>query len=153
VGRGVLHIVYPWDVGVIAWIRFIVTMLIMGGVLLASVIAIIDAARIPASNFVDSGKHTKRFWLLLLGAGVLFAVLGALQMVGIMLNIIAIIPAAAYWYGVRSEVKPYRAKTVRAKTPMARPNFKFGRNTAKVIPFSPLDSRAAGNPNDPRFDV
>lgn len=46
--------------GVIGWIRTIITWAIIGGVLLASVIAMIDAARVPARAFSDAGKKAEK---------------------------------------------------------------------------------------------
>jgi hypothetical protein len=99
--------------GVFGWIRTIITLAIAIGVLLAVALAVVDAIRRPAASYEASGKRTKRFWLLVLAAGTLFAVLGALQMVGIMLNIIAIIPAAIYWYDVRPAIVSGRRGTSR----------------------------------------
>jgi uncharacterized membrane protein len=138
--------------GIFGWIRFAITLAVGVGVLVASILAFTDAARVPERAFVTADKRTKKFWLLVLGAGLLFSILGALQMVGIMLNIIAIIPAAAYWYGVRAEVKPQVAAIQRLNTSALRNSFS-SRPPKNTVPFSPSDSRAAGNPNDPRFDV
>lgn len=141
---------------ILLWLRFGVTVLVAAGVLLASIAGLIDAARVPESAFAAAGNRTKRFWMLLLGGGLLVSVLGALQMTGIMLNILAIIPAAAYWYGVRDEVKPRRSGSrsrvgVGAGVPLGG-NLARRRNK-NVNKTSSLDSRAAGNPNDPRFDA
>ncbi|MCL1870003.1 MAG: DUF2516 family protein [Promicromonosporaceae bacterium] len=88
-------------------IRWLVSSAVSLVVLVAAVIAIIDAARRPERAFTSEGKWTKPIWLLVLGAGLLFAVLGALGMIQIVLNIVAIGPAAVYWYGVRPAIKPY----------------------------------------------
>jgi len=177
---------YRGGMAVLVWFRFIVTILIGGGVLLASIIAMVDAARVPESAFVDADNRTKKFWLLLLGGGLVVAILGALQMVGIMLNLIAIAPAAAYWYGVRHLVKPGRftsgarssrfsvnnlpgrgpsgsgRPSLRGPSGSGRPSLRgpsgSGRPSLRRRPsggakLSPLDSQAAGNPNDPRFDL
>lgn len=135
--------------GLFTGIRMVITIAIMVGVLAASVIAFADAARVPSFAYTSNGKRTKKFWLLVLGAGLLFALMGAVQMIGIMLNIIAIVPAAAYWYGVRPEIKPQRVNYQRSVSVL---------NNS----FTPADHsfnsnqrerRPAGNPNDPRFDV
>ncbi|QAY69220.1 DUF2516 family protein [Xylanimonas protaetiae] len=76
-------------------------------VLVAAIIAIADAVRRPERAYTSEGKNTKTIWMLILGAGLLFALLGTLNMIGIVLNIIAIGPAAVYWYGVRPAIKPY----------------------------------------------
>lgn len=87
--------------------RFVLVTVIALGVLAASVVAFADAAMRPPRAFSEEGKRTKRFWLLLLGAGLLFAVLGALSMISVVLNLAALIPAAAYWYDVRPAIKPF----------------------------------------------
>lgn len=130
----------------------------MGAVLVSAVIALIDAVRTPASAFANNGKWSKKIWLLILGAGLLFAVLGALSMVGLMLNIIAIVPAAIYWYGIRAEMKPATDQANRNYLTAHRANLLKRRSNHNNrnnhgARLSPLDSRAAGNPNDPRFDV
>jgi len=143
---------------ILLWLRFGVTVLVAAGVLLASIAGLIDAARVPESAFAAAGNRTKRFWMLLLGGGLLVSVLGALQMTGIMLNILAIIPAAAYWYGVRDEVKPRRSGSRSRSRVGAGAGMPVGGNLARrrnknVNKTSSLDSRAAGNPTDPRFDA
>jgi len=171
-----------WQMMVIAWLRTWIPVALSVAVLLAAAIAFVDALRMPARSFEGTGRLVKKHWLLILGAGLLFAVLGGLGIVGIMLNLIAIAPAAAYWYGLRDEIKPYRnlarrdnrrpsnirrvgnpfsgsASTRRGSISPATANRKGTRTgwsgSAKTSNnrLSPLDSRAAGNPNDPRFDV
>lgn len=88
-------------------VRLILVTVIGIGVLVVSAIALVDAITRPERAFASEGKRTKKFWLLVLGAGALVALLGALSMVSIMLNLIALVPAAVYWYDVRPEVKPY----------------------------------------------
>ncbi|ACZ32030.1 hypothetical protein Xcel_3024 [Xylanimonas cellulosilytica DSM 15894] len=88
-------------------IRELVALAVSLTVLVVAIIAIADAARRPERAFAAEGKATKTIWTLVLGGGLLFAVLGALGMIGIVLNIIAIGPAAVYWYGVRPTIKPY----------------------------------------------
>ena len=144
---------YRLGMAVLVWFRFIVTILIGGGVLLASIIAMVDAAQVPESAFVDADNRTKKFWLLLLGGGLVVAILGALQMVGIMLNLIAIAPAAAYWYGVRQSVKPPRGSSAVRGSRFSVGNLPRPRRPSGGAKLSPLDSQAAGNPNDPRFDL
>jgi|GEM_PF-435940 len=85
-------------------LRFILVLVIGLGVLAAAVVAFVDAVRRPERAFTEAGKRTKKFWLLVLGAGLLFAVLGALNMIGIVLNLAALVPAAVYWYDVRPEL-------------------------------------------------
>jgi len=88
-------------------IRLVVTIAIGVTVLVAAVVALIDAARRPESAYAYAGKQNKRLWLLILGGGLLFAVLGALGLVTLILNIIALAPAGVYWYDVRPAVKNY----------------------------------------------
>ena len=88
-------------------IRLVVVLAIAISVLVCSLIAFFDALRRPERAFASEGKQTKTIWLLILGGGLLFAVLGALGLVSVVLNIVAIGPAAVYWYGVRPVIKPY----------------------------------------------
>ncbi|GAB2471474.1 DUF2516 family protein [Xylanimonas ulmi] len=90
-------------------VRGLVGLTISLVVLVAAVVAIADGARRPERAYTAEGKATKTKWMLILGAGLLFAVLGALGMIQIVLNIIAIGPAAVYWYDVRPAIKPYGA--------------------------------------------
>jgi hypothetical protein len=92
---------------VLSFIRWGVASAIALVVLVVAVIAFIDLLRRPERAFTAEGKATKTIWTLVLGAGLLFAVLGSLRMIDIVLNIIAIGPAAVYWYGVRPAIKPY----------------------------------------------
>ena len=92
---------------VLSNIRFFVSAAIAIAVLVCAVIALIDASRRPERAFASESRQTKKIWLLILGAGLLFAVLGAVQMISVVLNIVAIGPAAVYWYGVRPNITPY----------------------------------------------
>ncbi len=67
--------------------------------------ALIDAAVRPAVAFVNAGKRTKKFWLLVTGAAtaISFAGLGG----GGFLVIIAAVAAGVYLADVRPAVKPY----------------------------------------------
>ena len=98
-------------------LRWLVANAVALAVLVVSVIAILDALRRPERAYTAEGKQTKTIWMLVLGAGLLFAVLGALQMIGIVLNIIAVGPAAVYWYGVRPAIKPYGGGSQRPQGP------------------------------------
>ncbi|WP_425955947.1 DUF2516 family protein [Xylanimonas sp. McL0601] len=89
------------------FVRSFVDLAISLVVLVVAVVATVDGARRPERAYSVEGKATKRIWMLILGAGLLFAVLGALGMIQIVLNIIAIGPAAVYWYDVRPAIKPY----------------------------------------------
>lgn len=89
-------------------IRFWVTVVISFAVLLAAAWAFIDAVTRPDRAFVLAMvRGSKKVWLLALAVGWLFAVLGAFQMVSIVLTILAVGPAAAYWYGIRPDLLPY----------------------------------------------
>ena len=88
-------------------VRIFIDLAISLVVLVAAVVAIADGARRPERAYSVEGKATKKIWMLILGAGLLFAVLGALGMIQIILNILAIGPAAVYWYDVRPAIKPY----------------------------------------------
>jgi uncharacterized membrane protein YgcG len=154
--------------GAIGWIRFIITWAIVGGVFLAALLAFIDAARVPARFY--EAKRPKRLWLPIIGAGLLFALMalaGIMQRAS-MLNIIAIIPSAIYWYAIRPEIMPAAAAARRAAggrggrasrggrdsgvsvSTMANSS---GRRNHNLSKSNTLDNRAAGNPNDPRFDA
>ncbi|MFP3713282.1 DUF2516 family protein [Puerhibacterium sp. TATVAM-FAB25] len=87
--------------------RGFVVLIISLAVLVVAVIALLDAVRRPERAFASEGKLTKKKWLLILGAGALFALLGALGLIGIVLNIVAIAPAVIYWVDVRPAIKPY----------------------------------------------
>jgi hypothetical protein len=67
--------------------------------------ALIDAAIRPATAFVNAGKRTKTFWLLVTGAAtaISFAGLGG----GGFLVIISAVAAGVYLADVRPAVKPY----------------------------------------------
>lgn len=92
---------------VLSNIRFFVAAAIAIAVLVCAVVALVDASRRPERAFASEGKQTKKIWMLILGGGLLFAVLGAVGMISVVLNIVAIGPAAVYWYGVRPAIKPY----------------------------------------------
>ncbi len=89
------------------YFRGFVVLIISLAVLVVAVIALLDAVRRPERAFASEGKLTKNNWLLILGAGALFALLGALGLIGIVLNIVAIAPAVIYWVDVRPAIKPY----------------------------------------------
>jgi len=91
-------------------LRWILTIAITTGVLTCTVLAFIDVLRRPDLVFVQEGKKTRKFWLLITGAGVLFGLLGFVGMVSIVLAIMAITPAAVYWYDVRPAIVAYRRK-------------------------------------------
>jgi hypothetical protein len=67
--------------------------------------SLIDAALRPAVAFVNAGKRTKKFWLIVTGAAtaVSFAGLGGSGF----LVIIAAVAAGVYLADVRPAVKPY----------------------------------------------
>jgi hypothetical protein len=92
---------------VLDFVRFLVVYGIALVVLVVAAVALVDGARRPERAYAVEGKANKRIWLLILGAGMLFAVLGALQLIGVVLNIVAVGPAAVYWYDVRPAIKPY----------------------------------------------
>jgi len=92
---------------VLDFFRWAVVHLIALVVIVVAVIALLDAARRPERAFSSEGKLTKNRWLLILGAGALFALLGLLQLIGVVLNIVAIAPAVIYWVDVRPAIKPY----------------------------------------------
>ena len=141
---------YSWAMGFFGWIRFVLTIAIAIGVFIAAALALIDAVRKPAVAYTDGGKKTKKFWLLVLGAGGLFALLGAVGMINIMLNIIAIVPAAVYWYDVRPAIHhPTQARPAALRSP--GPNFMPTRRRRPVSNIT-YDTRPAGKASDPRFD-
>ena len=90
---------------VFAWLRQILTLAITTSVLVCSALAFIDAIRHSNTVFVREGKKTKKFWLIVLGVALFFSLLGFANMVGIFLTLMAIAPAAIYWYDVRPELK------------------------------------------------
>jgi hypothetical protein len=92
---------------VLDYFRGFVVLIIALAVMVMAVIALLDAVRRPERAFASEGKLTKNKWLLILGAGALFALLGLLGLVGIVLNIVAIAPAVIYWVDVRPAIKPY----------------------------------------------
>ena len=136
--------------GFFGWIRFGLTVVIAIGVFVAAMLALIDAARKPGTAYTDGGKKTKKFWLLVLGAGGLFALLGAVGMINIMLNIIAIVPAAIYWYDVRPAI--HSAPRPSSESGLGfRPNVLQARRR-RPVPANSIDNRPAGKSSDPRFD-
>lgn len=87
-----------------------------------SVWALVDAAARPASAFVDAGKRTKNFWLLLTGAAtaVSFIALPPLGRGGFLV-IVAAIVAGVYLADVRPAVRPYSGRGGRGRgTPPPR---------------------------------
>ena len=89
------------------WLRVILTFVITWGVLVVAVAALVDGARRQTPAYPWAEKRTKKFWLLLLGAGALFGLMGLAGMLGIMLTMLAVVPAAIYWYDVRPAVRLY----------------------------------------------
>lgn len=79
----------------------LVTLIIGWGVLIALVIALVDAGRRPDRAYRAEGKLDKTKWLLILGFAGVVALLGALGMIGVFLNLVAVVPAAIYWVDVR----------------------------------------------------
>lgn len=98
----------PFILAGFAFVRWLLTLLITTGVLVCALMALLDVLRRPDQVFVREGKRTRKFWLLLTGAGALFGLLGFVGMIGIFLNVMAITPAAVYWYDVRPAVVAYR---------------------------------------------
>ena len=100
-----------------AWLQFWVTVVVTLAVLAAAAWAFVDAVLRPEQAYVAATvRGTKKVWLLALAVAWVFALLGALHLVSIVLAILAVGPAATYWYGVRPELLPYG----RAKRPGAR---------------------------------
>jgi len=91
-----------------ASLQWLLTLAITTGVLVVTILAFLDVIRRPDFAFYREGKKTRRFWLLLTGAGALFGLLGFAGMISIVLNIMAITPAAVYWYDVRPAISHYR---------------------------------------------
>lgn len=85
----------------------LVSLIIGWGVLIALVVALVDAVRRPDHGYKAEGKLDKTKWLLILGFAGVVSVLGALQMIGVFLNLIAIVPAAIYWVDVRPRLLRY----------------------------------------------
>ncbi|GAB4086557.1 hypothetical protein GCM10028784_31870 [Myceligenerans cantabricum] len=85
----------------------LVTLIIGWGVLIALVIAILDAARRPSHGYKSEGKLDKTKWMLILGFAGVVALLGALNMIGVFLNLVAVVPAAIYWVDVRPRLLRY----------------------------------------------
>ncbi|MCL1898986.1 MAG: DUF2516 family protein [Promicromonosporaceae bacterium] len=104
--------------GVIDWIRWVISILITAAVTLACLTAFIDAARRPPAAFDYAEKRPKTTWLLITGIGLAVATLGALSLSGLLrsagsllFTIIALAPAGVYWYDVRPEVANYRPRS------------------------------------------
>lgn len=70
--------------------------------------ALVDAASRPAAAFVNAGKRTKKFWLLVTGAAtaISFIALPPLGQGGFLV-IIAAVAAGVYLADVRPAVRPY----------------------------------------------
>ncbi|MBL0888115.1 DUF2516 family protein [Myceligenerans indicum] len=85
----------------------LVTLIIGWAVLIALVIALVDAARRPDQGYRAEGKLDKTKWTLILGFAGVVALLGALGMIGVFLNLVAVIPAAVYWVDVRPRLLRY----------------------------------------------
>ncbi|RPF19746.1 DUF2516 family protein [Myceligenerans xiligouense] len=85
----------------------LVTLIIGWGVLIALVIVLVDAARRPDNGYRSEGKLDKTKWLLILGFAGMVALLGALGMIGVFLNLVAVVPAAIYWVDVRPRLLRY----------------------------------------------
>lgn len=123
-------------------IRFLLITVIGIGVLVAAVIAFTDAIRRPERAFSEAGKRTKKFWSLVLGAGLLVALLGAVGLVSIIFNLAALVPAAAYWYDVRPELPNPGGGSARAKLAASRQQRKAAKLPRKVeVPdyYDPAD--------------
>jgi len=112
------------------------------GVLVATAIAFTDAVRRPERAFSEAGKRTKKFWSLVLGAGLLVAVLCAVRLISsVIFNLAALVPAAAYWYDVRPEL-PGSGASARAKLAANRQQRKAAKLPRKVkVPdyYDPAD--------------
>ena len=137
--------------GFFGWIRFGLTIAITIGVLFVALLALVDALRRPADAFAENGKKTKKFWLLILGAGALFAVMGAVGMLNIMINILAIVPGAVYWYDVRPAIRHETSTNQRATGATFRVP-KQARRRRPAAVGAAIDTRPAGKASDPRFD-
>ncbi|WP_043501098.1 DUF2516 family protein [Georgenia sp. SUBG003] len=88
---------------------FLVLSLILLGIELW---ALLDAARRPAGAFTYAGKRTKRFWVLLTGAGALVGFIAippplGLGIFGTFAMFVAVVPAGVYLADVRPEVRSY----------------------------------------------
>lgn len=66
--------------------------------------ALVDAALRPAPAFVAAGKLTKPIWLAILGAALLFGLLGAFNLLGLVGTVAAIV----YLVDVRPAVRDLR---------------------------------------------
>jgi nitric oxide reductase large subunit len=88
-------------------LQALVTLAIGWGVLIALVIVLLDASRRPAHGFRSEGKLDKTKWMLILGFAGVVALLGALGMIGVFLNLVAVVPAAIYWVDVRPRLLRY----------------------------------------------
>ena len=74
------------------------------------VVALVDAARRPASAYKAEGKLSKNVWLIILGVAAVLGLLGlppARLTSFSFLNLIAVAPAIIYWADVRPRLQPY----------------------------------------------
>ena len=90
--------------GTVQW--FVITVISLV-VLAALVVALVDAARRPPRAFEVEGKLTKQKWLLILGFATVVGVLGALGLISVFLNLIAVAPALIYWVDVRPRLQSH----------------------------------------------
>ena len=77
------------------------------GILVLVLWALVDAARRPPAAFVAAGKLTKQIWLAILGASLLFCLLGLGGYLGLFGAIIAV-AAIVYLVDVRPAVREMR---------------------------------------------
>jgi len=100
---------------VIASIQVVVLLALYLIVFAMCVVALVDAARRPASAFATAGKRTKNFWLTVLGIATAVAFVALPYPIGIgdMSLFVAGIAAAAagvYLADVRPAVDPYSGR-------------------------------------------
>ncbi|MDR2703668.1 MAG: DUF2516 family protein [Cellulomonadaceae bacterium] len=94
-----------WALSIFSYLRWFITLAVSTGVLVGSALAFIDAARHSSAVYEREGKKSKKIWLIMLGVALAFALFGFLGASGVTLTILAIAPAAVYWYGVRPDIQ------------------------------------------------
>ncbi|EYR64040.1 hypothetical protein N866_16235 [Actinotalea ferrariae CF5-4] len=74
------------------------------------VVALVDAARRPASAFTAGGKRTKNFWLAVLGVSTAIAFIGVGNSGFLFFAVIAAVAASVYLVDVKPAIAPYSGR-------------------------------------------
>lgn len=96
--------------GILSSLQSLVFLALSLLVLALCVVALVDAARRPASAFTSAGKRTKNFWVAVLGVATAIAFVGLGNAGFLFFAVIAAVAAGVYLADVKPAITPYSGR-------------------------------------------